>query len=168
MNRRIIIAVTAALLGSVSVAAAAQKANQKFIEHAIQGNLAEIQMGQLAQQNGQSDDVKSYGKMLVTDHSASNEQAKKVAEQIGVTPPSEPNAKQRAMHAKMSKLSGAAFDRAFAKDMVADHKKDIADFKKEAKKKNDPAAEFASETLPTLEKHLDAAEKLTHSNSASR
>jgi putative membrane protein len=171
MKSLTMIALTTALLGSVTAMAAdtkASKADQKFLTDAIQGNLAEVQMGQLAQQNGQSADVKSYGQMLVTDHTASNDQAKKVADQMGVTAPTEPSAKQKAMHDKMAKMTGADFDKAFAKDMVADHKKDIAMFQKEAKKKNDPAADFASNTLPTLQKHLDAAQKLNRGGSASR
>ncbi len=40
------------------------------------------------------------------------------------------------MHDKLSKLSGTAFDRSFAREMVADHEKDIAAFQREAKKKN--------------------------------
>jgi putative membrane protein len=168
MKSLTIIALTAALLGSVTAVSAADKASQKFIMDAIQGNLAEVQMGQLAQQNGQSEDVKSYGKMLVTDHSAANDKAMSVAKEIGVTPPTEPSAKQKAMHDKMAKMTGANFDKAFAKDMVADHKKDIAAFQKEAKKKNDPAADFANDTLPTLQKHLDAAQKLNQGSTAAR
>jgi len=66
-------------------------------------------------------------------------------------------AKQKAIYNKMAKLQGAAFDRNFKKEMLADHKKDIAAFQKEA---NDSAADFANETLPTLQKHLNAAQKL--------
>ena len=72
------------------------------------------------------------------------------------------------MYDKMSKLSGTEFDRTFAREMVADHKKDVAEFKRESQKKNDPVADFAKQTLPTLQKHLDDAEKLEKSNSASR
>ena len=65
MAKRTLIAV-AALVGSIAAASAADKAEQKFMQNAIQGNLAEIQMGQLAQEKAQSADVKSYGQMLVT------------------------------------------------------------------------------------------------------
>ncbi len=167
MTRYALIAL-AALIGSGASAAAANRLDQKFIDNAIQGNLAEIRMGQLAQQKGQSEDVKSYGQMLVTDHTAANDQAKKVADQIGVTPPTGPSAKQNAMYNKMSKLTGAEFDRTFARAMVADHKKDIAEYKRESERKNDPVADLAKQTLPTLQKHLDAAEKLEKNKSASR
>jgi putative membrane protein len=60
----------------------------------------------------------------------------------------------------MSKLSGANFDREFAKHMVDDHKKDIKAYEKEAKK-NDAAGAYAKEALPTLQKHLETAQSLT-------
>ena len=68
----------------------ADKASQTFITKAIQGNLAEVSMGQLAQQQGNSAEVKSFGQQLVTDHSAANQRATSLASQMGVTPPSEP------------------------------------------------------------------------------
>jgi putative membrane protein len=166
--RKYALATVAVLLTSLTTVAAANKPGQKFIEQAIQGNLAEIQMGKLAQQKGQSQDVKSYGQMLVTDHSQANDQAKKVADQIDVTAPNGPSAKQKQMCDRMSKLSGKAFDRSFAKEMVADHKKDISEYRKESQKKNDPAADYAKQSLPVLQKHLEAAEKLQRSSSASR
>jgi putative membrane protein len=95
----------------------------------------------------------------VTDHGNANQKASTVATGIGVTPPTEPSAKQKAEYAKMSKLSGAAFDRQFATHMVADHKKDIREYKAEAKR-SDPAASYASETLPDLQKHLETAQSL--------
>jgi len=79
---------------------------------------------------------------------------------MGMSPPTEPNSKQKAMYEKMSKLSGDSFDRAFAKEMVADHKKDIKEYEKEAKK-NDAAGAYAKETLPTLHKHLETAQSLS-------
>ena len=63
---------------------------------------------------------------------------------------------------------GEKFDHEFAKAMVEDHKNDIREFEKEAKKKNDPAADFANETLPTLRKHLEMAQSLASGKSASR
>lgn len=95
-------------------------------------------MGQLAQSNGQSDGVKSYGKMLETDHTAANEKAMDAAKTMGMTSPTGPDAKQKAEYDKMSKMSGAQFDKAFAKHMVADHKKDIAEYKKEARQRMPP------------------------------
>ena len=74
-----------------------------FLHDAVQGNLAEVQMGQLAKEKGQSDAVKSYGQMLVTDHSANNEKAIALAEQNGLSAPTEPSTKQKAGYDKLKR-----------------------------------------------------------------
>jgi putative membrane protein len=139
------------------------KAAQTFVTKAIQGNLAEVSMGQLAQEKGNSDGVRSFGQQLVTDHSAANQKLASIASGMGVTPPTEPSKQQKSDHDKMAKMSGDAFDRAFARHMVADHRKDIADYRKAAKIKDDQVASYATETLPTLEKHLQMAQSLNKS-----
>ena len=128
MNR-IILSLATAILMAISIASASAKDNliEAFLKKAIEGNFAEVSMGDLAQKNGQSDGVKSYGKMLSTDHAAANQKALDAAKDLGMNPPSGPNAKQQADYDKMSKMSGAGFDKMFATHMVADHQKDIAE-----------------------------------------
>src|SRR3954466_8950369 len=106
-----------------SAVLAADKPSQAFLKKAIEGNFAEVEMGKLAQQNGQSDDVKKFGQTLASDHSAANQKAIDAAKALNVTAPDGPNAKQKADYEKMSKMTGAAFDRQFAAHMVADHQK---------------------------------------------
>jgi putative membrane protein len=144
---------------SVSAVLAKDKPSEAFLKKAIEGNYAEVGMGDLAQKNGQSDSVKSFGKMLSADHTAANLQALSSAKEMGVNAPTGPNAKQQADYEKMAKMSGAAFDRMFASHMVADHQKDVAEYKKEAKMK-DAAGEYASGQIDTLQKHLDTAKSL--------
>lgn len=141
------------------------KADQSFLKEAIQGDLAEAQMGQLAQQKGQSEDVKQFGQMLQQDHGQHLKQAQQLAQQDGMTPPREPSREAKREHDKLSKLSGARFDKAFAKDAVADHKKDIAKYQKEAER-NGPLAQFAQQTLPVLQKHLQAAQAIENKGAA--
>ena len=151
-------AIVAALMFAAP-AMAQDAAGKKFIGEAIQGNLAEIEMGKLAQKNGSAEGVKSFGKMLEEDHTAANEKAIEAAKSAGVTPPTAPSAKQKADYDKMAKMTGANFDKQFATHMVADHKKDIAEYEKAAKKK-DAIGSYASEALPTLKKHLQTAQSL--------
>ncbi|GGH18537.1 hypothetical protein GCM10007036_20820 [Alsobacter metallidurans] len=162
MSRNALLGMSAAFALALpgGVAFAKEPASKAFITKAIQGNMAEVSMGQLAQQNGQSDAVKQYGQMLATDHGAANDKAQAVAQQMNVTVPTEPSKKQKADMAKMQKLTGAAFDKAFAQHAVMDHKKDIAEYTKASKMKGDPAGDYASQTLPDLQKHLEAAQAL--------
>jgi putative membrane protein len=139
---------------------AATDKQKAFIREAIQGNLAEIDMGKLAQQRSGNEAVKAFGRMLVEDHSAANEKARKVAEELRATLPSRPGVKARAVYAKLALLRGATFDRQFAKEMVSDHQKDIAAFRAQAQGGAEPTASMAKEVLPTLEKHLAEAQRL--------
>jgi putative membrane protein len=151
----------AALLTVYSLGAVAKDGpGQQFITRAVQGNLAEVAMGQLAQQKASSAGVRSFGQMLEQDHSKANQEATAAASSLNVTIPTEPNKQQEAAHDQMSKLSGNAFDRAFARHMVDDHKKDISAYEKEAKRSDGSVSEYAKATLPTLEKHLQTARSL--------
>jgi putative membrane protein len=159
MKSYLSISAAALMTLSVSAASARDKPSEAFLKKAIEGNYAEVSMGDLAQKNGQSSDVKSFGKMLSTDHSAANEKATDVAKGMGMSPPTEPNAKQKADYDKMSKMTGANFDKMFAIHMVADHEKDIAEYRKESKVK-DAVGEYASSQIDTLQKHLDTAKSI--------
>jgi putative membrane protein len=149
----------AVIVFSISAASAKDKPSEAFLKKAIQGNFAEISMGDLAQKNGQSDGVKSFGKMLSSDHAAANQKAIDAANGMSMTPPTGPNAKQKAGYDKMSKMSGPDFDKRFATHMIADHEKDIGEYKKGSRLK-DAAGEYASGQIETLQKHLDTAKSL--------
>jgi putative membrane protein len=136
------------------------KASQSFIKAAIEGNNAEIDVGKLAQQKGQSDAVKQYGAMLVKDHSEANTKAQQVARQLNVEPPTGTSLSQKATYAKLKMLSGSSFDKSFANSMVSDHQSDIKDYQEQAKKA-DAAGTLAKDTLPTLQKHLQEAQRLS-------
>jgi putative membrane protein len=150
-----------------TVAYPAENPSHAFLKKAIEGNHAEIQMGQLAQQKGQSDSVKKFGQILSDDHSAANQKAVQAAKSMDVPAPSGPAAKQKADHEKMSKLTGAQFDREFAIHMIADHEKDIAEYKKEAKR-SDAAADYAKGQIDVLQKHLEIAKSLKRGEASSR
>jgi putative membrane protein len=141
------------------------KADQAFLKEAIETDMAEVQMGQLAQQKGQSQDVKQLGQAMQQDHSKNLQQAQQLAQQNGMTPPSAPNAKQKQMHDSMSKMSGDKFDRQFARDMVKGHKQALSKFEKEAKGKG-PLALYAQQTVPALQKHLQMAQDIAEKGAA--
>lgn len=136
-------------------------AETHFAKEAAQGGMAEVKLGQLAQDKGSSDSVKNFGKRMVNDHSKANSKLKGVAMQENITLPTEISAKDQATYDRLSKLNGAAFDRAYAKDMVKDHEADVAAFQKEATGgKVNSLKSFASATLPTLQDHLKEAKEM--------
>jgi len=177
MNKHIAIACSCAAIIFVATnghaqtsrvpAGKASAASQTFLKEAIQGDLAEVNMGKLAQEKGQSAATKQFGQMLEQDHGQHLQKAKDSAQQMGVSAPTEPNAKQKKMYDQLSKMSGAQFDKQFAQHMIMDHKEDIGKYEKKAKSKG-PLAQFAEQTLPTLQKHLQTAERLAEQKSSQR
>ena len=98
---------------------------------------------------------------MIADHGNANEQLASLDSQEGVTAPTEPDAKQKAAATKLKTLSGPAFDRTYVRGQIQDHKDTIALFQKEAKSGQDPKLkQSASQTLPTLEHHLQMAQKI--------
>ena len=122
-------------LGSTAkpTAAAESSATTKsFVREAAGGGLAEVELGQLAQEKGTSEAVKSFGARMVQDHDKAGKELRAIAEDKGIQLPSEPPAKARATKDRLSKLQGEAFDRAYVNEMLKDHRKDVAEFQREA------------------------------------
>ena len=131
-----------------------------FIKEAAGGGMAEVQLGNLAQEKASSDDVKSFAKRMVDDHTKVNDDLKQLAQKKDVTVPTELDAKHQALYDRLSKLSGKAFDRAYMDAMLSDHHHDVAAFQREAKSSDADVRDFATRTLPTLEQHLASAQQV--------
>ena len=136
-------------------------ADRQFVKKAAEGGMAEVELGQLATEKAASPEVKQFGQRMVDDHTKANDQLNQVASEEGVTVPDKLDAKDAATKARLEKLSGKAFDRAYMHDMVMDRTKDVSDFRMESKSATNPAVKnFAKETLPTLESHLKEARSI--------
>ena len=139
--------------------AAVPAPDRAFAEKAAAGGAAEVEGGKVAEQRAANDKVKQFGARMVQDHGKANDELKQIASGKGLQLPSAPDAHHQQEMARMQKLSGAEFDRAYMDHMVKDHKKDIAEFKKQASSGKDPEIKaFAAKTLPTLQEHLKMAE----------
>jgi len=130
-----------------------------FVTKAMQGGIAEVELGKLAEDKGSSETVKNFGKKMVEDHSKANDELKTIASGKGMTLPTAMDSKSETMKGRLSGMSGAEFDRAYMQDMVSDHQKDVAEFRKEANSGSDAEVKaFAAKTLPILEEHLKLAQ----------
>jgi putative membrane protein len=132
-----------------------------FAKEAAEGGMAEVKLGQLAEDKGSSDAVKDFGKRMVTDHTQASDQLKSIAKEKSIDIPAGLNKHDQKTYDQLSKLSGDEFDRAYAKDMVKDHRDDIDLFQREASGGQDGTLKsFASSTLPTLQDHLKMAKDM--------
>jgi putative membrane protein len=118
--------------------------DRTFMKKAAKGGMMEVALGRLAEQNGQSADVKSFGRRMVTDHSKANDELKSIAAKKGVKLPSkEPSEKWSS-------------DKVYMDLMVKDHEKDLAEFQDEATNGSDPdVKKFAEDTAKMVQEHLD-------------
>ena len=159
----------AAAQATATKPAARASAAHNFMVKAAQANMAEVELGKLAAEKGQSDEVKRYGQHMVDDHGKANKELQDLAQQEGATLPTYTDKAHQAAKARLEKLSGEAFDRAFATQMVKDHQLAVGLFRSQSRAGSDPEVKaWAAKMLPNLEEHLKQARTLNPPNRASR
>jgi putative membrane protein len=156
------LSILAAVIGAISLAGAVRAADSNvtgegsslsdkdktFMKKAAKGGMMEVAMGQVAEQKAQSEDVKSFGKRMITDHGKANDELKSIASKKGVQLPSKEH--------NMKWTS----DKAYMDAMVKDHEKDLAEFKEAASNATDPdLKKFADDTAKIIQEHLDLAKE---------
>ncbi|MGB3065316.1 DUF4142 domain-containing protein [Sphingobacterium thalpophilum] len=135
---------------------AVNESDAKFVTEAANGGMAEVELGELAQQKAQHADVKAFGEMMVKDHSKANDELKTLAQSKNITLPAAVSSEQQKVKDDLSKKSGADFDEAYIDEMIKDHEKDIKLFEDASKNLADAELKaFVDKTLPTLRSHLD-------------
>ena len=110
----------------------ASSADHKFASEAASGGMAEVKLGELAQQKAASEKVKEFGQRMVTDHSKAGEELKQVAQQENLNLPQRLSREDQATYDRLSKLNGKQFDEAYTRAMLTDHQKDVAALQKES------------------------------------
>jgi len=140
--------------------------DQAFVAKAMEGAAAEVQLGQLAQQKSQSNDVKQFGMKMASEHQQMNDKwFKPVAKQIGASEPKGPSKKDKKMMEKMQGLSGQQFDTEYIQMMVKDHQKDLKDFQSEAQNAQDPSVkQVAQQGADIIQKHLQLIEQIAQAH----
>jgi putative membrane protein len=140
--------VVTAQTSSESKSSTLSEKDKAFMKKAARGGMMEVAMGRLAEQNAQSEDVKSFGKRMVTDHGKANDELKSIAAGKSVQlPTKEPSEKWTS-------------EKAYMNTMVRDHEKDLAEFKEEANSGSDPDVKtFAEDTARMIQEHLDLAKE---------
>jgi putative membrane protein len=156
---RPLLSASALAFATVAAAQSAVPATDRaFAEKAAMGGAAEVQSGRLAEQKAMNGQVKQFGARMAQDHAKAGDELKQIASGKGLTLPEAPSPEDKREMDKLDKLAAADFDRAYMSRMVADHKKDIAEFEKEASAGRDADIKaFAAKTLPTLREHLKLA-----------
>ena len=136
--------------------------DKTFVHEAGAGNLAEAELGQLAEQKATRPAIKEFGRWMATDHGliANKWLAAILREEHESFQPSL-TAEQRQLKQKLQGLSGTEFDQQYVEHMVQGHEKTTPVFEKEAKEGRNPAIKSYAENLtPVLEQHLIEVKEL--------
>lgn len=137
------------------------KQDRNFVMEAARGGMAEVKLSQLATDRASHKEVKQFAQHMVHDHMKANQELKQLASSADLSIPEEMDQEHRNLMNRLSGLRGAEFDREYINAMVKDHKKVVAEFKREASQGQDGELKnWASTTLPELQQHLQMAETL--------
>jgi putative membrane protein len=154
-------AASAAATGSQPRGKAMAGNDRRFVEKAMHGGQAEVELARIAQSRATQADVKAYAQRMQQDHTKANEELTQIVNAKFTPMEMKPDAQHRREADRLAKLSGAEFDRAYMRHMVEDHRKTVAEFEKAASSAQDEQVKaFAAKTLPTLQEHLKQAQTL--------
>ena len=161
--------------------------NQRdFLTKAMDANMTEIELGQMAQNQAASADVKGFATMMVTDHGKSLDALKPIASRQGTPMVAQLDEEHRELRDRLAALRGPEFDREYMRAMVDGHQRmiDLLQLRADEhqsgddkgtvtpEKTNDPMAMeingWAAKALPTTRHHLDEAKRILDSTATSR
>lgn len=146
------------LIGVVPLLALGADPNpdEAFYKAAGEGGLAEVAAGKLAEARGGNAAIIDFGGMMVKDHSTADQKLWAIAAGKRVKMPTTPSVEQVAAGERLKLMSGDSFDKAYIKNQIEAHRDTVALFKKEiASGRDKEARQFAQDTLPTVQGHLE-------------
>ena len=176
------VACAAVLLGApVAVSGQAARGNDvnaaTFTRQAMLANKAEVKLGELAVQKAQNAEVKEFAQMMVKEHTTGLNSLKEAVKGQGVEEPAQLDTKHQALYDRLSKLSGAEFDREYMKAMVDGHREVKSMVETRANRTptttgtsgrvsddsrlDNAVNQWAAKSLPTVTKHLERAEQIS-------
>ena len=137
-------------------------ADQKALKDMAQADINEVAAGKMAVSKASSSDVKAFAQQMVDDHGQALTKVQAVAQQKGVTLPTDVDSKHKAMSAKLEKMSGADFDKAYMQGAgVKDHSDVHSKLMADAKKIKDPDVKAVADAhMPVVEQHLKSAQQM--------
>lgn len=160
---------SALFMASMVGAQTVSRSDTKFIQKVAEGGLAEVELGKLAEEKGGDQRIRQFGQRMATDHGQAGKELEQLATQKGVSVGNDMSSSHLRERDRLAKLQPAAFDREYVQEMLKDHKKDVAEFRRMRDKAQDPDLRaWITKTLPTLEDHLKTIESLNASLTAQR
>ena len=170
--------------------AGVSNSDKNFVSDQLSDGMAEIELAKFANDHAASADVKQFAQMMIDDHTTAGDQLKQIVSSNSIPIETKIDDKHKNLMDKLSKLNGADFDQEYMSAMVDDHQDAVSDLRARVdenrsatdrltgKNPENPAAvkpeqsdnrvtmsinEWAANTLPTVERHLDRAKEIKDS-----
>ncbi len=161
--------------------------DKNWVSDQLADGTAEIELAKMAKDHAASAQVKQFADMMVQDHTIAGEELKHIAMTYAIPTDVKIDDKHQNLMAKLSKLQGADFDKEYINAMVDDHQDAVQDLRSRVDEqrslsdrvtgknpenagavKPEPADnhidasinQWAANTLPTVERHLDRAKRI--------
>ena len=152
---------TSAAVGATSAATVGQMSTDAFVTNAAISDMYEIQAGEIAQKKGQSADVKAFGKMMVTDHTAMANEMKPLIAAAGKTAPTGLDERRKGLIDNLNAAAPAEFDQVYLSQQEAAHSEALTLMQGYAEKGDDLGFKAAaSKAVPKVQAHLDRVKQL--------
>ncbi|HUF22801.1 MAG TPA: DUF4142 domain-containing protein [Vicinamibacterales bacterium] len=150
--------------GTTGTAGTSTDVDRDWINDRLADGDLDVRLGRLAQERGASADVRALGAMMVEKHTMAGTELKRIANRHNVPAAgaARDNDDAGAQVERLSKLSGAEFDRAYLDLMVEEHE-DAIDALEDKARDNDEHADvkdWAAKALPDVRQHLQRAKDL--------
>src|SRR4051812_3169870 len=92
-----------------------------FVNAAAQGNMAEVQLGQVAIAKSKTDSVVMFGNMMISDHQTAFDELATIAKNHNATVVTDIDQAHQQMKATLNNLSGYQFDTTYIAGQIKDH-----------------------------------------------
>jgi putative membrane protein len=135
--------------------------DQEFVTKAAQGNSAEVELGKIVAAKSKDPNVKQFAQMMVRDHTTALNELQELAQTKNLNFNDDLPDDAKSLQQKLSSDTGKQLDKDYMDGMVEDHQKDVQEFTDKSQNAKDPdVKQWASKTLPTLQKHLEKAQQI--------
>ncbi len=135
--------------------------DQEFVTKAAQGNSAEVELGKVVAAKSKNPSVKQFAQMMVKDHTTALNELQELAQTKNLNFNDDLPDDAKELQTKLSSDTGKQLDKDYMDSMVEDHQKDVQEFTdKSQNAKDSDVKQWASKTLPTLQKHLEKAQQI--------
>lgn len=150
-----------AAVGATAAATVGQVSTDAFVTNAAIGDMYEIQAGQIAQKKGQSQGVKDFGKMMVTEHTAMTNEMKPLITAAGQTAPTGLDERRKGLIDNLNAVSAADFDKTYLAQQEAAHSETLTLMQGYADNGDDAGLKAAAaKAVPKVQAHLDKVKSL--------